>query len=82
MDIETSDINTLLQDPEVLTFLECYVKKQQQGLAGDYGKTPQFWLKYVSLVDTLHALHLAIQSNNFEEKIQCWRKMLPLFFFF
>ena len=52
------------------------------GLSGKYGKTAQFWLKCVSLVDLLHKLHFAIQCNDFSEKLVCWRLMLPLFFFF
>ena len=40
------------------------------------------WLQYVDMVDTLHWLHYAIQTNNFEERTYCWRKMLPIFFFF
>ena len=39
-------------------------------------------MKYILLVDTLHDFHFAIQTNNFEERLKCWRYMLPSFFFF
>ena len=57
----------LLQDPGNKAFLQSYIKAMRNGLDGDFGKTVQFWKKYILLVDTLHDFHFAIQTNNFEE---------------
>ena len=74
--------NDLLQDPGNKAFLQSYIKAMRNGLDGDFGKTVQFWMNYILLVDTLHDFHFAIQTNNFEERLKCWRYMLPSFFFF
>ena len=72
----------LVEDLDNKTFLNAYIKAIDIALAGGYGKTAEYWMRYVSLVDILHDFHFAIQSNKFEEKVKCLRKMLPFFFFF
>ena len=52
------------------------------GLLGKLGKTAHFWLKYITLVDKVHKFHSAIQSNDFDEKLESWRLMMPWFFCF
>ena len=52
--------NDLLQDPGNKAFLQSYIKAMRNGLDGDFGKTVQFWMKYILLVDTLHDFHIAI----------------------
>ena len=76
------DIHELVHDIASQTLVQKYTDKLQEGLSGKFGKTAQFWLTYVSLVDILHRLHFAVQSNNIEEKILCLRLMLPMLFFF
>ena len=49
---------------------------------GEFGVTPQYWLQYVDLVDSLRGLHYSLQVNNWEDRLYYWRKMLPYFFFF
>ena len=76
------DLNKILTDPEFLKFAACNTKMMNDGLSGCLGKTAQFWLRYVTLVDILHKLHHAIQTNDFEEKVASWKLMLPFFFCF
>ena len=71
-----------MSDLNNIQFLDTYIKANESALAGKYGKTVQYWMKYVWMVDTLHDFHLALQANSFEEKMRCWREILPMFFFF
>ena len=75
-DSSVSNVDELRDRPENVRFLESYVAAKNSALEGKYGKTVQCWMRYVSLVDTLHEFHLALQSNNFDEKLRCWRNML------
>ena len=77
-----SNVNELLACPANEKLLDSYIIAKSSALEGKYSKTVQYWMRYVSLVDTLHEFHLALQSNNFDEKLRCWRDVLPLFFFF
>ena len=82
INIENSDVRNLLEDTAFQKYVKYYTNVIEEGLSGKFGKTAQFWLKYVLLVDILQKLHFAIQSNDFDEKLICWRMMLPTFFFF
>ena len=45
------------------------------------GKTAQFWLiNYLDVMESIHLLHTAIQGNNYELRIEGWRRMMPSFF--
>ena len=82
INIENADIRNLLEDTAFQKYVKYYTNVIEEELSRNFGKTAQFWLKYVSLVDILHKLHFAIQSNDFDEKLIYWRMMLPTFFFF
>ena len=51
-------------------------KAKNDCLAGAYGKTPQFWMKYVSAVERLHTLHYAINKNMFDLRLEMWEEAL------
>ena len=75
--------NTVLQNlnyPKVQDVLRRYIQVKSKGLNGDYGKTPQYWLTYIQMVSDLQLLHYSLKVNNFELKIKCWKKLLPLCF--
>ena len=40
----------------------------------------QYWMLYQSMVDFLHQLHYAINTNNYDLRRLVWEKMLPLSF--
>ena len=76
-------IDTVLQnlnDPKVQDVLRRYIPVKSEGLNGDYGKTPQYWLTYIKMVSELQLLHFSLKVNNSELKIKCWEKLLPLCF--
>ena len=52
----------------------------QEGLQGKLGKTPQFWLRYIDLVDISMRLHMSIQINDWTMRLKCWEEMLPCYF--
>ena len=37
---------------------------------------------YLDMMDTQHLLHAAIKDNNFDLRLMCWKRCLPLFFSF
>ena len=82
LDFDKENIKDSLKDIEVKDYLQKYDEATKKGLSGEYGKTAQFWLRYVQLVDYQQILHQAIQQNNFDVRLSSWKKMLPLFFFF
>lgn len=47
---------------------------------GDFGKTPQFWALYMTMVDGQQKLYHAINTNNYDLRLLIWRKLLPLCF--
>ena len=76
-------IDTVLQnlnDPKVQDVLRRYIPVKSEGLNGDYGKTPQYWLTYIKMVSELQLLHFSLKVNNSELKIKCWEKLLQLYF--
>lgn len=42
--------------------------------------TPQFWVRYMDLVDRQQKLHFAINNNDFDLRLLMWEKYLPLSF--
>ena len=82
IDTQNVDVGKFFDNSDFQKYAKFYTSVIDDGLSGKDGKTAQFWLKYLSLLDLLHKLHFAIQSNDFNEKLVCWRLMLPLFFFF
>ena len=59
------DIQDILADNAFMEYVEYYKKVMREGLTGKFGKTSQYWLRYVFLVDLMHKLHFAIKDNNF-----------------
>ena len=59
---------------------EIYKELKSTGLNGDFGKTPQYWLSYSSMINQIQMLHMAIKTNDLSLKIKCWNDLLPLCF--
>ena len=47
---------------------------------GDFGKTPQFWVMYMIMVDRQQKLHYAINTNNYSLRLLIWKESLPMWF--
>ena len=44
------------------------------------GKTPQFWMIYLDLMQNQNMIHLAVQENDFDCRLFAWQEMLSLYF--
>lgn len=61
---------------------EEYCKFRKSASEGKIGKTAQFWILYMDLMKLQHQIHTAIQTNDFEMRLDVWEKMLPYYFAF
>ena len=67
-------------DQAVGEVIERYKELKSRGLNGDFGKTPQYWLIYTSMINKIQMLNMAIKTNDLSLKIKCWNDLLPLCF--
>ena len=66
------------EDPR---FFQLYESFKEKICSGELGKTAQFWLcLYLDLVEMQQFSHIAVQENNFNLRLSCWKFFLPLFF--
>ena len=65
---------------EERTYLHNYEQKKKKALSGEFGKTPQYWMQYVELVDRQYQFHFAIKTNRYDLRLQIWDQFLPLCF--
>ena len=49
-------------------------------LNGEFGKTPQFWVMYMIMVDRQQKLHYAINTDNYNLRLLIWKESLPMWF--
>ena len=47
---------------------------------GKLGKTAKFWMIYLDLMRIQHLIHTAIQENDFDLRLYCWRFYIPFYF--
>ena len=57
-----------------------YQSFKQEIRYGKIGKTAQFWLSYLDMMEQQHYLHVDIQENSFETRMNVWKYSLPLYF--
>ena len=57
-----------------------YNKRMAECQNGIHGKTAQFCIDYVQSVDRQHRLHCAINTNNFDERLQRWKDSVKFCF--
>ena len=74
------DCDILFATESFVDYETKYNKQMEECLNGTYGKTAQFWMDYVQSVDRQHHLHYAINTNNFDERRQCWKDSVKLCF--
>ena len=46
----------------------------------EVGKTPQFWMIYLDLMQNQNMIYLAVQESDFDSRLYAWLEMLPLYF--
>ena len=76
----TVNIEELLADPSIQAYVKYYVQQVKKCLNGEFGKTPQFWVMYMIMVDRQQKLHYAINTNNYNLRLLIWKESLPMWF--
>ena len=70
--------------PETLTldesFLNNYERFRETARQGALGYTAQFWLLYMDLMKYQIMAHTAVQENDIETLIFCWKAFIPMYF--
>ena len=77
---DKGDCKELVKNLEFTKFAEKYGKLREQYLSGERGKTAQFWMFYIELVELQHKFDYSINVNEFELRLDCWRKLITLCF--
>ena len=62
---------------EEMTFLQQYERQKKIALDGEFGKTPQYWVQYMNMVDRQRKLHYAIKTNDYDLRLDIWNDSLP-----
>ena len=70
-------VQDILSEENVASYIDSYETLKERCLKGDFGKTPQFWMMYMDLVDCQRKLHFAINNNHFSLRLLMWKKSLP-----
>ena len=65
---------------EERTFLQNYKNLKQKAIIGDFGKTAQYWIQYIDLIDRQYKLHFSIKINDYALQLKIWEESLPLCF--
>ena len=86
-----SQLAELAAEPDLFTeeivdsnvlFVQQYEDFKDQVRRGVYGKTPQYWLQYMDLMKYQHMPYTAVQTNDFNLRVESWEKFLPFHFAF
>lgn len=84
-------LENIAADPEtyddcLLVFCSDIIREYEQFRVkvscGEFGKTAQFWLMYMELMRWQQQAKTAVQTNDFEMRLDAWNKMLPYYFTF
>ena len=70
----------LIETDEFCKLQEKFKSVREQYLNGNRGKTAQFWMRYLDLVELQQKFHYSINVNDFALRLECWRKMIKLCF--
>ena len=67
-------------DSPLKDYVTQYQTQKSKCFDGEFGKTPQYWAKYMELVDRQHKLPFSINTNDYDLKMLIWKESLPLCF--
>ena len=67
-------------DGPLKDYVTQYQTQKSKCLDREFGKTPQYWAKYMELVDHQHKLHFSINTNDYDLRMLIWKESLPLCF--
>lgn len=74
------DCKDIISQRPFRAYEEEYMKKKMECLQGHHGKTAQFWMSYLDLIERLHELHFSVNTNDFQLRLHCWRELISLCF--
>ena len=70
----------IMNHPLFQSFLGKYEVLRKEYISGTKGKTAQYWMLYVTLIELQHKLHYSINVNNFDLCLACWKEIVSLCF--
>ena len=70
----------ILDDESFKKFAGKYNELRSRCLNGDFGKTQRFWVMYMDMVDIQLKYRLAVSTERFEMRTECWAEFLPMYF--
>ena len=74
------DCKDVISQRPFRAYEEEYMKKKMECLQGHRGKTAQFWMSYLNLIERLHELHFSVNTNDFQLRLHCWRELISFCF--
>ena len=77
---DTSSCNRLFNHPDFKDFCNRFERLQNVYLSGEKGKTAQYWMFYLNLVQLAHEFQYSINVNDYHMRRQCWTKLALLCF--
>ena len=70
----------LVESDEFCKLHEKFKGVRDEYLNGNRGKTAQFWMMYLNLVELQERFHYLINVNDFTFRLECWKKIIQLCF--
>ena len=64
-----------MHHPLFQSFLVKYEVLRKEYIGGIKGKTAQYWMLYVILIELQHKLHYSINVNNYDLRLSCWKEI-------
>ncbi len=79
IDLDTEKIQSLENDASIAFTVE-YERYRSSVRKGSAGKTAQFWMIYLDLMQAQCMAHVGVQENYVDMIINAWLKLLPMYF--
>jgi hypothetical protein len=79
IDLDTVKLQSLANDASIAFTVE-YERYRSSVRQGSAGKTAQFWMIYLDLMQAQCVAHVGVQENNVDMMINAWLKLLPMYF--
>eukprot|EP00112_Aurelia_sp_Birch-Aquarium-sp1_P015170 Seg3338.2 transcript_id=Seg3338.2/GoldUCD/mRNA.D3Y31 product="hypothetical protein" protein_id=Seg3338.2/GoldUCD/D3Y31 len=77
---EISGIPAFIREDDANEYINRYQSTMRRCLNGDFGRTPQYWTEYMTLVDRQQMLHYSVNCNDYDLRMISWNCSLPLCF--
>ena len=82
-DLSTDSLNTEINDDlfeKLQVVIHNYEMFKESARKGAIGKTAQFWVLYMDLMRYQVMAHTAVQENDTDMLVYCWKLFLPMYF--